>query len=286
MTPPTDEHGQCNRVYCTDPKAHAAPRPIDAIYRAEERLQDGPPTDEARATGWFDPKTGDGFAPDQPEVTCPRCAHRLHEVGECQARYRVTFQPGELGDPCLCEYESVTDEARADDEPGAYEIDDGNGHTYRFSGRADEARIHKRDCLLLDSDPNHEGWCPTNETRWHKLPDGSHSCHAPCQHPPDENRAGEPRTEAGCSIDGSETLRDWALRLADERVAAIVEPHELAHARHRRDELRDALAIEREAAAAPFDRDKVARSLKERYHLRQSVPELMMGLDIAIANGR
>ena len=43
-------------------------------------------------------------APDVPAPqTCPRCAHRPHESGECKARYRVTFQPGEMGDPCLCE---------------------------------------------------------------------------------------------------------------------------------------------------------------------------------------
>lgn len=48
----------------------------------------------------------------------------------------------------------------------------------------------------------------------------------------------------GCDIDGDETLGDWALRLADERIEGIVEPHELAHAKHRRAELRAALAAQ------------------------------------------
>ena len=37
-----------------------------------------------------------------PEPTCPTCAHRPHEPGQCKARYRVTFEKGEPGDPCLC----------------------------------------------------------------------------------------------------------------------------------------------------------------------------------------
>lgn len=43
--------------------------------------------------------------PDTEEprpATCPRCAHRPHRAGECQARYRVTFEPDEKGDPCHC----------------------------------------------------------------------------------------------------------------------------------------------------------------------------------------
>ena len=34
--------------------------------------------------------------------TCPRCAHRLHAPHGCEARYHVTFEAGEPGDPCLC----------------------------------------------------------------------------------------------------------------------------------------------------------------------------------------
>lgn len=45
--------------------------------------------------------------PDRTEAgesrACPRCAHRPHVGGYCKARYRVTFEKGEPGDPCLCE---------------------------------------------------------------------------------------------------------------------------------------------------------------------------------------
>jgi hypothetical protein len=70
--------------------------------------------------------------------------------------------------------------------------------------------------------------------------------------------AATPVTAAGCDIDGNETLMDWALRLADERVEAIIEPHELAHARHRRGELRTAI----EAATG----DARLREALERLH--------------------
>ena len=36
------------------------------------------------------------------EQTCPRCAHRPHAPHGCEARYHVTFEAGEPGDPCLC----------------------------------------------------------------------------------------------------------------------------------------------------------------------------------------
>jgi hypothetical protein len=33
---------------------------------------------------------------------CPRCAHRPHAPHGCEARYHVTFEADEPGDPCLC----------------------------------------------------------------------------------------------------------------------------------------------------------------------------------------
>lgn len=38
---------------------------------------------------------------------CLRCAHKPHDPGECTARYRVTFERGEPGDSCLCEWDDM-----------------------------------------------------------------------------------------------------------------------------------------------------------------------------------
>lgn len=46
--------------------------------------------------------------------TCETCGHHQHVSGRCAARYHVTFEPGEGGDPCLCTHQAFWDPERTD----------------------------------------------------------------------------------------------------------------------------------------------------------------------------
>lgn len=44
---------------------------------------------------------------------CATCAHPQHESDQCKARYHVTFEKGEAGDPCLCTHQAWWDKRRS-----------------------------------------------------------------------------------------------------------------------------------------------------------------------------
>jgi hypothetical protein len=73
----------------------------------------------------------------------------------------------------------------------------------------------------------------------------------------------EPETPAAprfvCDIDGSETLTDWAIGLAADRLDSITDPKELLHAAHRADELRAALAARPADATRCSDEDHLGQ---------------------------